>query len=71
MVEFLPIWAKKSRRGGFHIRPCPFAAEHTSAGAYRMRPYGSLCLSGAQRRGPQNLLFIISYFLFACLLTYC
>ena len=30
----------KSRRGGFHIRPCPFAAAQTSAGAYRMRPYG-------------------------------
>ena len=58
----------KSRRGGFHIRPCPFAAEHTSAGAYRMRPYGSLFLSGAQRRSPQNLLFIIFYLLSAHLL---
>ena len=31
----------KKRRGGFHIRPCPLAARQTSAGAYRMRPYGS------------------------------
>ena len=30
----------KKRRGGFHIRPCPLAAGQTSAGAYRMRPYG-------------------------------
>ena len=30
----------KKRRGGFHIRPCPLAARQTSAGAYRMRPYG-------------------------------
>ncbi len=32
--------ATKKRRGGFHIRPCPLAARQTSAGAYRMRPYG-------------------------------
>ena len=31
----------KKRRGGFHIRPCPLAVRQTSAGAYRMRPYGS------------------------------
>ena len=30
----------KKRRGGFHIRPCALAAGQTSAGAYRMRPYG-------------------------------
>ena len=30
----------KKRRGGFHIRPCPLAVRQTSAGAYRMRPYG-------------------------------
>ena len=29
----------KFRMGGFHIRPCPFAAAQTSAGAYRMRLY--------------------------------
>ena len=52
------------RRGGFYIRPYPFAAALTFAGAYGMRPYGIL-LSGAQRRGPPHLLFIISYFLFA------
>ena len=40
MWSFLPVVENKKRRGGFHIRPCPFAAEHTSAGAYRMRPYG-------------------------------
>ena len=28
------------RRGGFYIRPYPFAAAHTFAGAYGMRPYG-------------------------------
>ena len=33
--------ATKKRRGGFHIRPCPLAVRQTSAGAYRMRPYGS------------------------------
>ena len=27
-------------RGGFHIRRCPLAVRQTSAGAYRMRPYG-------------------------------
>ena len=32
--------ATKKRRGGFHIRPCPLAVKQTSAGAYRMRPYG-------------------------------
>ena len=32
--------ATKKRRGGFHIRPCLLAARQTSAGAYRMRPYG-------------------------------
>ena len=39
-MEFSPFGRKQNRRGGFHIRPCPFAAAQTSAGAYRMRPYG-------------------------------
>ena len=58
------------RRGGFHIRPCPFAAEHTSAGAYRMRPYGSLFR--AERSDAVHkiyyLLFLIFYLLSAHLL---
>ena len=36
-----PLRPYKKRRGGFHIRPCPLAVRQTSAGAYRMRPYGS------------------------------
>ena len=39
-MAFSPFGRKQNRRGGFHIRPCPFAAAQTSAGAYRMRPYG-------------------------------
>ena len=35
-----PLRPHKKRRGGFHIPPCPLAAGQTSAGAYRMRPYG-------------------------------
>ena len=30
----------KIRRGGFYIRPYPFAVRHSSTGAYGMRPYG-------------------------------
>ena len=52
----------KFRRGGFHIRPCPFAAEHTSAGAYRMRPYGSLFFE--RSAATRSTKFIIYYFLF-------
>ncbi|WP_425368770.1 hypothetical protein, partial [Gemmiger formicilis] len=63
MWSFLPLVENEICRGGFYIRPYPFAAAHTFAGAYGMRPYGIL-LSGAQRRGPPHLLFMISYFLF-------
>ena len=61
-MAFSPFIGKKNRRGGFHIRPCPFAAAQTSAGAYRMRPYG-IFLSDAIHNLPY-LLFIIYYFLF-------
>ena len=44
MWSFLPVVENKKRRGGFHIRPCPLAARQTSAGAYRMRPYGAAWL---------------------------
>ena len=42
----------KKRRGGFHIRPCPLAARKTSAGAYRMRPYGFRFCSNAPLSWP-------------------
>ena len=30
-MAFSPFGRKQNRRGGFHIRPCPFAAAQTSA----------------------------------------
>ena len=60
-MAFSPFGRKQNRRGGFHIRPCPFAAAQTSAGAYRMRPYVIFERSTATR----PTIFIIYYFLFA------
>ncbi|MGG6498947.1 UNVERIFIED_CONTAM: hypothetical protein NY603_39065, partial [Bacteroidetes bacterium 56_B9] len=49
----------KKLRGGFHIRPCPLAARQTSAGAYRIRPYGFRF-----RPKGENSTFFIIYYLF-------
>ena len=64
MVEFSPFGRKQNRRGGFHIRPCPFAAAQTSAGAYRMRPYGIFLSDAIHNLYIYYLLFIIYYLLF-------
>ena len=60
-MAFSPFGRKQNRRGGFHIRPCPFAAAQTAAGASRMRP-DVFC---AERRAAIHNLYYLLLFIIA------